>query len=799
MAVASLTADETAPGPPGDGRPEFVLNPGGSESLPDVIRPRATRRHGRLLSFVLVVATVAVPVGLRAWARVGDPSDGALSAPSSPRWQTEGVTLGRVERSAGGLREGDVVTAVNGIPLETWVRGRDGSDAARATRPRPGDRLTYTILRDGSRSEVDVVLRRYDLRDAVAGNAGAFPLVVLVMGVAVFVYLTRPRDRAAHVLLGIAALIALGVGAAPYVQVVDLLDMQEVWLYAGERVAVALMWGALFHFALIFPEPWTSPRRRRRLIALGYAGPFLLYGAYLAITLPTADGRLAQVSRLISVSYLSSRTYPVVVAALIILAYRSALSPEDRQRLRWVMVTFVAAVTLFMAIGQVPSLLFDRPFLSERWLALLFLPCPVVVGGAILRYRLFDVEVILKRSLVYGVLTAGLFGLYFVALGLATVLLGTSGAVVPLFASALVAVCVPALRDRLRGRVSRLVYGDRDDPQEVISRLGRRVEGAPGAEGILPAVVETLTLALRLPYVAVELRSPDGEVEVSAEYGRSAGNPLVIGLAHRGEMVGRLLLEAPARVEPFGPADRRLLEDVGRFVASSAHEVLMQRALQRSLERVVLAREEERRRLRRDLHDGLGPTLAAGALQLTVARNLVRDDAGTAEAVIDRVTTGIQGAIAEVRGLVRGLRPARLDELGLVDALRQRATDLGAAAGGNIGAVEVHVDATGDFQSLPAAVEVAAYRIVTEALNNAVRHGQASHCTVRLVAGDALVVRVEDDGRGMPDHLHPGVGLSSMRDRASELGGAVEIGPAPAGGTVIEASLPIDLARTERS
>lgn len=773
----------------GDGRadPEFVLDPDASGAVPGPTRPGGARRLNRLACVAAIVATVAVPVGLRAWGRLGDPSDGALSAPNSPRWTAAGVTLARVEGAAGGLRAGDVVTGVEGIPLDDWVRDRDHRPSRRLA---PGDRLTYQVRRDGQALDISVVLREYAFKDAISGNSSTLPLVVLVLAVAVFVYVSRPRDRLAQVLLAVAALIAFGVGAAPYVQVVDLLVPYGVGPFVAERFAVATMWGALCHFALVFPEPWL-PRRRRWAVVAAYSGPFLLYALYLARVLPASDGPLARLGALVSVSFASSRAYPFVVATVIVLASRSALIPENRQRMKWVMRTFLASLAVFMAVGQVPSLVLQRPLVSERWLALVFLPCPVVIGASILRYRIFDLQVILKRSLLYGSLTGGVFGLYFAALALATRSVDLSKAGVTLFGSAVVAVCVPFLRDRLRRTVSRVVYGDRDDPHEVVSRLGRRLEDTARAEGILPGVVDTLALTLRLPYAAIELHNAEGAVEASASFGTSRGAPLVIGLAHRGEMVGRLMLEVRSAAEPFGPADRRLLEEVGRQVAATAHEVLLHSALQRSLVRLVNAREEERRRLHRDLHDGLGPTLAAGALQLSVARGLVRDDAEGAESLIDRVTAEVQSAISDIRGLVRGLRPAMLDEFGLVDAIRHRAADLtGNGAGSALR--DVRVEAEGDFQLLPAAVEVAAYCIVMEALNNAFTHGHATLCTVSLVVGRSLDLRVRDNGRGLPSQFSPGVGLGSMRERAAELGGTCEIQRGPDGGTVVHATLPIE-------
>lgn len=211
--------------------------------------------------------------------------------------------------------------------------------------------------------------------------------------------------------------------------------------------------------------------------------------------------------------------------------------------------------------------------------------------------------------------------------------------------------------------------------------------------------------------------------------------------------------------------------------------------LHRSLERVVLAREEERRRIRRDLHDGLGPTLAGVALQLDVARRLVPSDPSRAEAVLGGVVGQIKGAIGDIRRLVDDLRPPVLDQLGLVSSIKEGTAYL--ARRDETGGLTLTVEAGGNLGSLPPATEVTAFRIVMEAVTNASRHAQASHCRVYLAAGRALEVRVEDDGQGVPaDHV-PGVGLASMCERAGELGGTCVVEPRPGGGTIVRASLPI--------
>jgi signal transduction histidine kinase len=209
--------------------------------------------------------------------------------------------------------------------------------------------------------------------------------------------------------------------------------------------------------------------------------------------------------------------------------------------------------------------------------------------------------------------------------------------------------------------------------------------------------------------------------------------------------------------------------------------------LQRSRERLVSAREEERRRLRRDLHDGLGPQLASLTMTAEAAKDLIQTDPARAEDLLGGVMQRAQDAVSDVRRLVYELRPPALDALGLLAALRAHTDHQGE------GSTRVMVEAPGALPPLPAAVEVAAYRIVMEALNNVARHAEARRCEVRLYLAEPgmLTLEVSDDGRGIEDDHKPGVGLSSMRERAEELGGSCAVASVPSGGTRVKARLPL--------
>ncbi len=237
-------------------------------------------------------------------------------------------------------------------------------------------------------------------------------------------------------------------------------------------------------------------------------------------------------------------------------------------------------------------------------------------------------------------------------------------------------------------------------------------------------------------------------------------------------VVGRLRLEVDPGRDPFGPGDRRLLEDVGSQVGALVQAVSINRDLQLSRQHLITAREEERRRVRRDLHDGLGPSLATLAMRLDSARDLIPENPALAADLVGQLSDQARDEIAEVRRLVDGLRPPALDQFGLVSALRQRADDHNLATRtGRVAQPTWAVEADEDLEPLPAAVEVAAYRIVVEAVTNAVRHSAADTCAVSLRRdAHALLIEVRDDGVGLASSPVMGVGMASMRERAEELG-----------------------------
>jgi signal transduction histidine kinase len=357
-----------------------------------------------------------------------------------------------------------------------------------------------------------------------------------------------------------------------------------------------------------------------------------------------------------------------------------------------------------------------------------------------------------------------------------------SSANASLVATGLIAVTFEPLRRRVQRGVDHLLYGDRDDPYKVLARLGDLLGRTVDPNAVLPLLTRTIASSLKVPYVAVRLDGPAGP-QLLAEHGVTTAAVEYFDMLAHGDQVGRLLVATRTVDSHFTVRERRLLRDIALHAAVATEATQLIRELQLSRKRLVVAREEERRRLRRDLHDGLGPTFAGMSMQLRAARKLL-----TGQTRVDEILAALAGDLqtctAEVRQLVDQLRPAVLDN-GLEAALRAECRRFDGAT------LCVKLRVQEDLDGLPAAIDVATYRIVGEALTNVSRHAMARTCQITVSRLDALTVQIVDDGIGIAAHDSRGVGLDSMRERAAELGGDFFVTEAIPSGTNIRVQLPI--------
>lgn len=299
-------------------------------------------------------------------------------------------------------------------------------------------------------------------------------------------------------------------------------------------------------------------------------------------------------------------------------------------------------------------------------------------------------------------------------------------------------------------------------------------------------IAETLRDGLDLPGIHLEIDGPAG-VELSGTAGEAdLGAHRSVPLLWQGKKVGILVAAARPRSDSLDPVDERILADIAGPLGAAAAALRLSSTVEQAREHVVRAREEERRRIRRDIHDGLGPQLASIAHGIDAAINYLEEDRARSRGLLVAASKHSHDAVHEARRLVHDLRPPALDQLGMSEAVRGVAATLANPAG----APTVNVTVDGDMNALPAAVEVAAFHIAQEALTNAVRHAQATGISVSIIGGPPLVLEVIDDGIGYGSPRPGGIGVQTMRDRAAELGGTLELALLRDGGTRVRAVLP---------
>ncbi|MBB5966985.1 sensor histidine kinase [Planomonospora venezuelensis] len=627
-------------------------------------------------------------------------------------------------------------------------------------------------------------VERFDAFRAVGALAFGLPGALVVTH--------RPGSLIGRLMLGVGAVQAVSLAMGAYgllgindpglgLPLADPLMWLSNWLWAPAYLTVPTL------FLLLFPDGALPSRRWRPAAALAAAA---VASATLGwALLPVAEVDVAGMfppGHTGVVPVLPWLAPPLQAAGLVLggcataaavasLVHRHrTASGAVRRQVQWVLAAGIVTVALLgTALTSPPG----GPLL----LTLAPVPLPAAIAVAVARHRLWDVDLLLARTLTLSALTATLLAAYagcVLALGR---YLDAGDGLSPAGVAVAAALVQPAYT-RIHARANQLVFGDRDDPVAALRRLGARLSGTGDPGELLGQVAESVGRTLRVRHVAVE---EDGAVV--AEWGGPGGPAERVPLRHRGREIGALVVG-----EPLRSRDRAVLAELAPHVAVTVRAHRLGADLARSHQRLLAAREEERSRLLRELHDGVGPTLAALAFQADRGRRLVAGRSPEAERLLDDLAARIRSTVADVRAIVDDLRPPPLDGLGLAGAL----AELGR---GFAGSLAVEVDAGGGLPPIPAAVELAAYRIAAEALSNAARHAGASRCAIRLRAGRELEIRVDDDGAGVPERPRAGVGLGSMRRRAAELGGSFEIRPAPGGGTGVLVRLPLQEAAPGRA
>lgn len=611
--------------------------------------------------------------------------------------------------------------------------------------------------------------------DADAGPVGiSVALAISGTAMGAVILLAVPRHPVGRLLL------AAGVGAAVGAISVSWAHWEPVaWL---SQWAWWPSYGLLFLALLVFPDGRLPGRGWRWLAILLGAVTVLSTAAVAVAALDAPRVLLSNLGEPIGArATLLLRVFAVgvfltVFAGLGVLGalwsrWRRADAETRRQ-----LACLLPAVALLLLGWGLSFVNFDGGYV----LAAVAVPLGMTV--AIVRYGLYDLDRTLNRTLVWLVMTV-LVVIGFVAIVTVLrelVMRNTSADSVSLVATGVIAIAYAPLHRRVQQGVNHLLYGDRHDPYKVIAELGDVLGQTAEPNAVLPLLTGTIASSLQVPYVAVEAAEQQGS-RLLAWYGRVGPTVQAFDMISRGEHIGRLLVSPRTDGGHFTPRETQLLADIALHAGVAVEASRLTRDLQESRERLVRAQEEERRRLRRDLHDGLGPSLTGMSMQVRAARKLAGP--GRVRDILDAVAGDLTACTVEVRQLVDELRPPALDR-GLAVGLRDECRRFDSAA------LSVQLEMHDDPGRLPAAVEVAAYRIVAEALNNVSRHADARNCRITVRRGRDLTIEVTDDGVGIVGPVRAGVGLASMRDRAGELGGDCEVVPAHPHGTSVRVHFP---------
>lgn len=558
----------------------------------------------------------------------------------------------------------------------------------------------------------------------------------------------------------------------------------------------------------IFPNGRFVPRWTR-FFAFIYSGLILVWWYFPDLWFNPLHGRTFNRTPFLSLIFIILVWHGSSLFSLFY-RYQRTVNSNLRQQMKWAVfgltVAFLASTTRYTIDGAIRYFaLFQDPLhraIYEMILSptqFIFLTAvPICFGIAILRYRLWQIDVIVNRSLVYGILTISVTAIYILVVGFLSLLFRSPNNPLLAFVGAgLVAILFEPLRSQLQRRVNRLLYGERDEPYLVLSQLSQRLKATLAAGDMFPTIVGTIARSFKSPYVAIALmeknshqakRNDSGSHNnlsiIRQSYGVPTVTPVHLPLTYQGELLGHLLVEPRTQNEEFTFAEQQLLTDIANQAGVAVYGVQVMEDLQRARERLINAREEERRRLRRDLHDGVGPQLTSQIQILTAARRQLFAAPYTSEKLIIHAIECAQVAVKDIRRLLSALRPPVLD-LGILVALQDEIDRHEASE------VQFTIIAPEKLPQLPAAVEVACYRIFQEALHNVVRHANADNCIIKFSVDDIFEFEINDDGDGLPVDRHTGEGLVSMRERTEELGGEFSIESTPENGTCIRVRLPL--------
>ena len=686
------------------------------------------------------------------------------------------------------LQPDDWLTNVNSFTLNNGLATvpDELADAWQA-----GNTVQYTVQRGAQTLTMEIPLANWRIGQffqatIIHDMAAIFSWVGLLVfsGISFLAFWQRAGNPAAMALFVLAGLF-LGLSVTLDVLPFTVADMMNPWVSWSEGIIVLsafsiLLPPALIRLGLVFPHP----------------KPILAQHPWIAI-IPYLIGAVVLVlfSRQVYVAGWIWTGAAVIVT--IILLLHNAFTMRDavsRGQMQWALWGTIIGLGLF-SLSYIEAFFVESSAIQLRLILQAVSSVGIAVVGiaiavAILRYHLFDLDLIVNRALVYGGLTLGVVSIYILVVGYLGFLFQTEADLtISLVATGMVAVLFAPLRNLLQRGVNRLMYGQRDEPYAVLTQLGRRLETTLDPSSALSLTVETVANALKLPYSAIALQQED-RLQIVATYGTEQNEVNRFPLVYAAQTIGELIAAPRSPHETFNPADLRLLHDLARQIGITAHAVLLSATLEQARLRLVTERGEARRQLGSDLHDGVGHQLVGLTRQVESVLKKSADNPIPADGLLINIDQQLIALTKHVRSLAHQLFPPELQLMGLVGALRERAqTDA---------RLNCQIDAPERLPSIPAEFEAAAYYIAMEALTNIDKHAQAQECHIRLrlssnpsmLQSSVLEMDIRDDGSGLPPGMVNGLGLLSMQARAVEVGGTCSVEPDPGGGTAVIVRIP---------
>lgn len=558
---------------------------------------------------------------------------------------------------------------------------------------------------------------------------------------------------------------------------------------------------------LLFPDG-RLPSPRWRPFAWAVGGVLIISSASAAVgALPTRPNfRIDAGGSIVEADRLGLEQFQLLVAicavvCIVALGRRVRRSRGDeRQQMKWFL--FAVAMLVGALVLSFLTAVFASTGAPPAWANLVFalvsLLVPIAIGVAILRYRLYDIDLVISRTLVYAALAVFITGVYVgIVVGLGSVLggAGRPNLGLSIVATAVVAVAFQPLRERLQHVANRLVYGHRASPYEVLSEFSREVGSSYAGEDALLRLAQVLVEGTGAEQAAVYLGDRQVAVYPPNSNGAVAGEERSLEVWHQGRLLGKLVVRK-RRGEVLTPMEEKLLGDLANqagLVLSNVGLTADLRArleeLRASRQRLVRAQDEERRRLERNLHDGAQQHLVALKIRLGLAETLAAKDPEKLRSLLDDLQLEVDSALATMRDLAQGIYPPLLAERGLKEALEAQARRA---------TVPVTIEAQG-LGRYPQDVEAAVYFCCLEALQNVQKYARAGSATVRIEQANGLLsFEVSDDGVGFdPGRASSGSGLTNLRDRLDALGGDLIVRSAPGAGTTLGGRVRLAPSRRE--